>query len=74
MLWYGGMSDSYNPYHNIVEDFFNKKMLTKLGYTFDGHKLSDLDVEAYNVIAVEAAKLEKADIERDSKLRGKNGK
>lgn len=48
-------------------------MLAKLGYTFDGHRLSDLEVEAYNVIAVEASKLEKADIERESKLRGKNG-
>lgn len=71
-MWYGGRE--YNSFHTIVEDYFNKKMLSKLGYTFDGHKLSDFEVEAYNVIALEAAKLEKADIKRDAKLRGNNGK
>lgn len=69
MLWIGG---EHTPtiYHNIVEDFFNKKMLAKLGYSFDGSKLTDFEVEAYNVIAVEAAKLEKADLEREAKKRG----
>lgn len=73
MLWFGG-GDEPNRFHSIVEDYFNKKMLAKLGYSFDGHTLTDFEVEAYNVIAVEAAKLEREDLIRESKKRGKHGK
>lgn len=62
------------PFYPVVDDFFNKKLLAKLGYSFDGSKITDFEVEAYHVIASEAAKLEKADMARDAKLRGNNGK
>lgn len=73
MTWIGG-EQVPTVFHAIVEDFFNKKMLAKLGYTFSGHGLSSWEVEAYNVIALEAGKLEKADLERDMKQRGNHGK
>lgn len=66
MLWYPG-DHPHNRFHGIVEDYFNKKMLAKLGYTFEGSKITDFEVEAYNVIAVEAAKLEREDLIRESK-------
>jgi hypothetical protein len=73
MTWIGG---EHVPtiYRNIVEDFFNKKMLSKLGYTFSGAGLTDWEVEAYNVITLEAGRLEKEDLKRDLKQRGQHGK
>ena len=63
-MWIGG-EVIITPFYPIVDDYFNKKLLAKLGYTFDGSKLSDFEVEAYHVISSEAAKLEKADLERE---------
>lgn len=61
MTWYG-VKDEITPYFFIVDDYFNKKFLSKkLGFTFDGSQLSDFEVEAYAVIENEAAKLEEAD-------------
>jgi len=34
----------------IVEEYFNMKMLSKLGYQFDGSIISSSQVEAYGVI------------------------
>lgn len=73
MMW-NGVSDEATPYFFIVEDYFNKKLLAKLGYKFDSIHLTDFQVEAYNVIAVEVDKLERADLERQNRMRGKNGK
>lgn len=41
----------------IVEDYFNKKMLKELGYSFDFNALEQWEVEAYSIIANEVAKL-----------------
>lgn len=34
----------------FVEEYFNKKMLYKLGYNFDPNELTIADVEAFNII------------------------
>jgi len=34
----------------FVEEYFNKKMLRKLGYKFDPNELTTADVEAFNII------------------------
>lgn len=34
----------------FVEEYFNKKMLCKLGYKFDPDDLSTADVEAFSII------------------------
>jgi hypothetical protein len=71
-MWIGG-EVILTPFYPIVDDYFNKKMLARLGYSFDGSQLSDFEVEAYHVISSEAAKLERADLQREAKMRGKNG-
>jgi hypothetical protein len=61
MTWLG-VKDEITPMFWIVDDYFNKKFLAKsLGFSFDGSQLSDFEVEAYAVIANEAAKMEEAE-------------
>jgi glucose-6-phosphate isomerase len=56
-----------NSTYFIVEDYFNKKLLKDLGYTFDYNSLEQWEVEAYSIIANEVAKLQA----RDAKSRRK---
>lgn len=60
MTWYG-LDDQPTVWVNIVEDYFSKKMLKTMGFTFDGSDLSDFQIQAYQLIMLEAAKLEKID-------------
>jgi DNA-binding transcriptional regulator of glucitol operon len=55
-----GVKDQVTEYYFIVDDYFNKKTLAKLGYVFNGDNLTDFEVQAYEVIAAEVAKLEKS--------------
>ena len=57
-----------------VEEYFNKKTLCKLGYSFDPSELSSSDVDAFNIIE-SVIKKHEADQMRKVKTRGKrNGR
>ena len=57
MFWHG-VDDETTPLAFIVEDFLNRKMLAKLGYSFGPENLSDFQVQAFNVISAKLTKLE----------------
>jgi hypothetical protein len=43
----------------LVYDYFNRKMLRKIGYSFDPCALSDFDVQVYNAIECEIENVRK---------------
>lgn len=55
----------------ILQDYLNKKTLATLGYSFAPDSLESWEVEAYSVISNTLAGLEKKDMEKNSKRRGK---
>lgn len=61
MSWYGS-DESPTLWAWIVDDYFHKKMLRTMGFTFDGEKLTDFEIQAYQIIMFEANKLEKLDL------------
>lgn len=65
-MWHG-KHDEPTPFVLIVDEFFNKKLLAKMGHTFDGEALTDFQVQAYNVISAQVNKLEIAEMKRKNK-------
>ena len=51
----------------LVAEYTQKKMLSKLGYTFSGDDLTYFDVECYTIIANKFADLESKDRKRGKK-------
>ena len=49
------------PFFTIVDDYFHKKILSKIGYKFESDGLDDFDVQAIAVIASHCATLEEND-------------
>ena len=55
----------------IVSEYYQRKMLSDVGYRFDASKLSTFKVEAFTVIANQLSKIER---EQAKKMRAKQGR
>lgn len=64
-----GMKGS-NKMMTYVEEFFNKKTLSKIGYSFDPETLTTADVDAFNIIESVISKHE-ADEMKKMKSKGR---
>jgi hypothetical protein len=51
----------------MVEDWINKKNLSKMGFSFDPSTLTDFEVSCYSIIASKFAELEIADMKKGGK-------
>lgn len=49
----------------MVEDWIQKKKLSKLGFSFDSTTLTDFEVACFTVISDKFSELEMAEIERE---------
>jgi len=59
----------HNKMSIYVEDYFNKKMLCKLGYRFSSEDLESADVEAYSIISSVIHKYQDDEMKKSSKGR-----
>jgi hypothetical protein len=57
-----------------VEEYFNKKILRKLGYSFDPNELSSGDVEAFNIIESVISKYESDQMKKLKTKGRRNGR
>ena len=57
-----------------VEEYFNKKMLSKLGYFFDPSDLTQSDVDAFNIIDAVIKKHESDEIKKIKAKGRRNGR
>lgn len=55
-------SNKMAPY---VDDYFNKRMLSKLGYRFSGEDLGTDEVEAFNIISSVLNKHEESEMKKN---------
>ena len=53
----------------LIYEYSQKKMLSKLGYSFDGNNLTTFEVNAYSIIASEFNKLESEELKKKAKRR-----
>lgn len=51
----------------MVEDYLKKKKLAKLGFSFDGENLSDLEISCYMIIDDQFNTIELEKLERSKK-------
>lgn len=58
---YKGMSGN-NSALPIVNDYFQRKMLAKLGFSFDSENLTTFEVQCFTIIDNEYNKLKAADL------------
>lgn len=51
----------------LVQDYLVKKMLSQIGYKFDGEKVSDFEVQYLTTVAATLNELEEKDLKKRSK-------
>jgi hypothetical protein len=61
-----GIKTTNYSYHFVAE-YFNKKMLSKMGYRFDAESLTEFDVDVFSEITSRLAELEKEESKKASK-------
>ena len=64
---YRGHIPTDNEMNFFVVDFFNRKLLTDLGYQMPIYDLDEIDIQIFTVIANEYNKLERDEIKKSRK-------
>lgn len=65
--WVYKSLSSSNETAPIVNEYFTRKMLAKMGMSFNVNDLDDFDIEAFSFIQSEWNRLENAELKRKAK-------